>query len=82
MPHAPNIYIYIYIKENFQAIFLGQTLLLQQLPQTRFHECWKCLSLEAIKLYGVWVLFGLFYMFFNFYRLDLHNAICVVQTKL
>ena len=36
---------------------------------------------RVTKLYGMWVWFGLIFMFSNFYRLDLHNKTCVAWAN-
>jgi len=52
------------------------------------HQTWKgaqykeCFTIKLRVLQGMWVLFGLFYMFSNFYRLDFHNETFVALANL
>ena len=32
-------------------------------------------------MYGMWVLFGFYFMFSNLYQLDLHNKTCVALAN-
>ena len=52
------------------------------------HQTWKgaqyreCFTIKLRVLQGMWVLFGLFYMFSNFYRLHFHNETFVALANL
>ena len=39
-------------------------------------------QMEAKFTKGMWVLFGSFFMFSNFYQLDLHNKTCIAVANL